>query len=230
MNYMRKQLKQPGILLVLMLVLASCSKSEDIKETAETVGISTIVFFPTIEANGETLIILPVGGTFTDAGATAKLGDKTATYTTTGTVDVNTPGVYQLTYTAKNVQGFSVTDFRTVVIINTTNVAANNYSGTYNRWAPNANTGVLEPNGQTSTWTKISAGVYSIQNPGGATGLTVTGVNYVDNKIVVPNQHTSVGAFSSTVGTYNTSVSPPKYEWAIVNAGYGPAVRTFIKQ
>ena len=167
-------------------------------------------------------MILKVGDPFTDEGAVAILNEQEIEYTTEGTVDTNTPGVYVIDYGAVNPEGYAVSDFRTVVVIDEASVAANDFSGTYARYVAGA------PNNQTSTWTKTGTGVYSIQNPGGATGLTVVGVNYAGKTVVVPQQQTNVGIFSSTEAEYNTATST--YVWAIVNGGYGPAPRTFIKQ
>ncbi|MEP7257675.1 MAG: immunoglobulin-like domain-containing protein, partial [Flavitalea sp.] len=176
---MTKKIKQIGGIILMLAIFFSCVKTESISSSATTVGKSKIVFFPSIKVNGETLIILYVGDTYTDEGASAILDEKPYEYTTVGSVDVTTPGVYQLDYSAVNAEGFAVSDFRTVVVIDGNSVAANDFSGTYARYVD----GVA--NGQTSTWTKTGVGVYAIDNPGGAAGLTVTGVNFDGKKVTV---------------------------------------------
>lgn len=200
----------------------SCNK-ESINSTDTTVGHSRIVFFPTLTTKGDRLIILKQGDTYTDQGATATLNGQANPFATSGTVDPSKPGIYVLNYSTKNSEGFSATDYRTVAVIGN-DVTANNFSGTYARYVGSA------PNGQTSTWTKTANGVYTVVNPGGATGVTVTAVNYSGNIIAIPQQQTSAGTFSSQGGVYTPTAVPPQYQWVIINAGYGTAVRIFIKQ
>jgi hypothetical protein len=209
--------------LFLFSMVAACSKKESIIKTDVTVGHSKIVFFPSLSVKGDKLMIIQPGGTFTDPGALATLNDKPTQFTTTGTVNLATPGIYILNYEAKNEQGFSASDYRTVVVIGN-DVSGNDFSGTYARYVSGA------PNGQTSTWTKIANGVYTVVNPGGATGVTATAVNYTGTKIAIPQQVTAAGNFSSTDGVYYPTAVPPYYEWKIVNPGYGTALRTFKKQ
>jgi hypothetical protein len=204
-----------------------CAKDEEFNNTDTKVGHSRVVFFPTIETIGERLIIINQGDTYTEAGATAKLAGETVEYQTSGTVNPAVPGIYNIAFEASNPEGFSASDFRTVVVLGN-DVGANDFSGTYARYVGGT------PNGQTSTWTKIANGVYTVVNPGGATGVTATAVNYTGNRIAVPPQITEAGLFSTeisaTSGIYYPNAIPPKYEWVIINATYGTALRTFIKQ
>jgi hypothetical protein len=154
--------------LSLLIILVACNKN-DINNTSDRVGISRVVFFPAIKTNGQRLIIINQGATFTDPGATATLNG-VATPFTVNTVNTNVPGVYDLTYTATNPQGFTATDWRTVVVIGN-DVTTHDYSGRYLRAA----TGVI------STWTKTASGQYIVDNPGGAAvgaGYKVVVVNY----------------------------------------------------
>lgn len=202
------------------ILFIGCGK-EDVIETDTEVGHSRIVYFPSIEINGEHLIILQQGATFTDPGATALLNAKPAEFTTTGTVNTGTAGVYNLVYEAKNAEGFSATDFRTVVVIGN-DVAGKDLSGTYLRAA----TGV------TATWTKTANGVYTLENPGGAgvgAGLTVIAVNYTGNKIVIPKQVSpDFGLVSSGSESYDPATGTIKY--VFFAGGYGTGLRTFVKQ
>jgi len=143
------------------------------------------------------LVIIDQGGTFSDSGATAIVNGASVQYTVTGSVDPNTPGVYMLSYSAQSTPpGYSSSDWRTVVVIGS-DVSANDFSGTYLRSA----TGI------TSTWTKTAEGVYSVENPGGATvgvGLKVIAVNYTGTKITIPQQISpDYGQVSSASESYN---------------------------
>ncbi|HEY0433094.1 MAG TPA: immunoglobulin-like domain-containing protein [Chitinophagaceae bacterium] len=204
-----------------LLAMTACNKT-DFNYPEGAVGISKIVYFPAISTKGEHLVIISQGSTFTDEGADATLNGTATQFTTTGSVDASTPGIYDLVYTAKNPQGYSATDFRTVVVIGS-DVAANDFSGTYLRPA----TGI------TSTWTKTADGVYTVENPGGSSGvgLTVIAVNYTGTSIAIPHQISpDFGEVSSGSESYTLTPPPPTYSWVFHAGGYGTALRTFIKQ
>jgi hypothetical protein len=208
------------IALFLATLVFSCKKA-DFNYPEGYVGSSKITYFPELTTKGSRLTIVNQGSTYTDAGATATVKGAPATYKSTGTVNTAVPGIYRIDYSAVNEDGFAATDFRTVVVMGSDVPASRDFSGTYGRVGFS----------QTSTWTKIGTGVYKVKNPGGAVlADEVTAVNYTGNLIAVPLQLTSVGEFSSKGGTYNLTAVPPQYSWTIVNAGYGTAVRTFIKQ
>jgi hypothetical protein len=212
---------------LLVLVGISCNKKDDFNYAKDTVGSSKVVYFPIITSNGDKIMAITEGGTYTDPGATATLNNATADYTTDGTVDTNTPGIYTIIYTAANEQGFTASDWRMVVVVPTSVandpvIGANDFSGTYLRPA----TGV------TSTWTKVANGVYQVENPGGSSGvgLYVVATNYSGTTVTIPEQNApDFGVVSSTSETY--SVSPPAtYSWIFLAPGYGAGLRSFVKQ
>jgi hypothetical protein len=205
--------------LAAISLLSSCKKDKEI-ENANQVGSSKIIYFPSIAINGDAVYMVQPGQTFTDPGAVAILNGDTVKYTTTGGPVGTAPGIYNLTYTAVNAQGYSASDIRSVVVLDPS-VLANDFSGTYTR-----TTGVP------STWTKIGPGEYTVENPGGAAGVagTVIAVNYNADDIAIPLQNSSIGLTSST-GEMTTVVAGvlTSYTWVIINAGYGTGARTFNK-
>lgn len=207
--------------IVLLIMISACNK-DNIVETDEQLGISKITYYPTFTMNGERYVVLKPGDTFTDPGATAKEGTTDIPVTTTGTVDTSIPGVYTITYSAVNKDGFSSSVMRTVVVATIeASAAAHDLSGEYARTS----------NGQIATWTKIAPGVYTVFNPGGAEGanLTVVTINAAGYEIDIPEQIASDGSpTSSTDETYNPTTAT--YSWIIINPGYGAAPRTFVKQ
>ncbi|MEO5996770.1 MAG: immunoglobulin-like domain-containing protein [Chitinophagaceae bacterium] len=215
-----------ALLTFLLFPFVSCNKEDDIIQNDTQVGISKIVYFPTIAIKGERFIILKQGDTYKDAGATALLNGQPTAFTV-ATVNTATPGVYELTYLAANPQGYTASDWRTVIVIGN-DVTANNFSGTYQRAA----TGV------SSKWTKTANGIYEVDNPGGAAtgvGYKVVVVNFQGNKIKIPKQIASdptgaPGIVSSTTETYNAAATPISYSWIFLAAGYGTGSRTFAKQ
>jgi hypothetical protein len=211
------------ILLIGVLANISCNKGSNFDYPAGTVGISKIIYFPVVSIIGNRLIIIPQGSAYTDPGVNSTLAGTNVTPTISGTVDPSIPGVYVINYSASNAQGYSASDWRTVVVIGS-DVAANDFSGTYLRAA----TGV------TSTWTKDSTGVYTVENPGGATagvGETVTAVNFTGSMISIPQQIApDFGEVSSSSETYNAMATPPSYSWIFHAPNYGTSLRTFTKQ
>jgi len=206
---------------ILLSVLFSCNKT-DFNYPAGTVGSSKIVYFPSVAIKGDRLMIISQGSPFTDPGVDAILNGAPLQYTTSGSVDANTAGIYGLTYTASNPEGFSASDWRTVVVIGN-DISANDFSGVYLRPA----TGI------TSTWTKTGDGIYSVENPGGSAGvgMTVVVVNYAGTQIAIPHQISpDFGEVSSSNESYSLTPAPPTYSWVFHAGGYGTALRTFVKQ
>jgi Domain of unknown function (DUF5011) len=209
----------------LMILTFSCNK-ETIVDTPTQVGISKVAYYPSIQINGPKFVTLTEGSAFDDPGATAMLNGDTTIYTTSMAITATTPpAVYTINYTATSPDG-SNSDQRIVVVVPASVVSdpviiANDYSGVYLRAA----TGV------TSTWTKLSTGVYTVENPGGSSGvgLLVVATNYSANNIQIPTQNSPYfgGVVSSSATTYDP---PGTYTWVYFAPGYGTGPRTFVKQ
>ena len=207
------------------MTLSSCNK-DSFNYPPGYVGISKITSYPIITLTGNAYLAVPVGGTYTDPGVSAKAGSADVKVVTTGTVDASTVGVYLITYTATNTDGFSATANRYVAVYSTDVTAqANDFSGDYAR----------STNGSIATWTKIAPGVYTVFNPGGAPGtnLTVIVFNQTGNQIFIPDQiaggsPTSSAHESTTPGATPGTIS--QYKMEIVNPGYGTSIRTFNLQ
>ncbi len=211
------------LLFAFIVIISACNKDK-INNTDTKVGISRVTFFPTLTLTGSAYQAVSVGSPYTDPGAKAIVAGAEVPVAVNGSVDIQSPGVYTLTYSATNADGFSASATRTVAVYSTSSdAAANDLSGDYARTS----------NGVIATWTKVAPGVYKVVNPGGAAGatLTVIAINPTGSTIDIPEQQASDGSItSSTDEVYNINSNPPQYSWKIVNPGYGPALRTFIKQ
>ena len=220
---MKKYIKYIGLLFVAIGIL-SCNK-DNFNYKPGYVGISKITQYPNITVTGPAYVVVPKGGVYTDPGVSAKAGAATVPVVTSGLPDVNTAGVYTVTYTAVNSDGFAATASRTVAVYSTDVTAQNNdFSGSYAR----------NTNGSLAVWTKLAPGVYTVFNPGGAPGtnLTVIMFNPTGYQIFIPQQiaggsPTSSSSESTVPGVGGTLVS---YKIKIINPGYGTSVRTFVKQ
>jgi hypothetical protein len=216
---MKKNISLFTILLLSIMISSVSCKKEDFTYPEGKVGVSKITYYIDIAPKGDQLIIINQGTTYTDQGALSVAGGKDAPYTSSGTVNTATPGIYIINYSATNEDGFSSSAYRTVVVMDPA-AGVKDLSGSYAR----------STNGVVSVWTKTAPGVYSVRNPGGAPGATfaVTVVNYSGNIVAIPQQESSVGTFGSANGVYNPA--GPSYSWNIVNGGYGTQSRTFNKQ
>jgi hypothetical protein len=209
----------------LLFLTYSCNK-ETIVDTPTQVGISKVAYYPSISIIGPKFIAVTAGAGYVDPGATAMLNGDTISYTTSMTIDASTvSGVYTINYTATSPDG-SNSDQRIVVVVPASVVVdpviiANDYSGTYLR----------DATGVTSTWTKIYTGVYTVENPGGSTGvgLLVVATNYSANNIQIPVQTSPFfgGVVSSSATTYDPGGT---YTWIYYAPGYGTGPRSFEKQ
>jgi len=210
------------LLIAFVTMAVSCSKDKIIN-THDRVGISKVTYYPILTLTGNSIIAIPNGTAYTDPGVKAEAAGADVPVTTSGTVDANTDGVYTLTYSAVNSDGYSATATRTVVVYTTApDAAVNDLSGNYARTL----------NGSIATWTKIAPGVYTVFNPGGAPGtnLTVVAINPSGFNISIPEQIASDGSPTSSTNESYTNSNPATYSWKIVNPTYGSALRTFIKQ
>ncbi|MCO5247400.1 MAG: DUF5011 domain-containing protein [Chitinophagales bacterium] len=138
-------------ILLSLVGIVSCSKDKDPEP-------SKITYLPVISLEGESLVIVPLGVDFVDDGANAEIEGEPADYSTNSNVDVNSPGVYIVKYTAKNTDGFTASVERTVIVAEPFVDGAADLSGTYAR----------EANGRLSKLTKIVDGVYSMSDGWGS--------------------------------------------------------------
>jgi hypothetical protein len=214
-KFKKMKLKNKFLLLGVLpiLVITSCEKE------TEHVSKEVKVSFPAIALNGDPVVKLEVGGAYTDAGAklTDDISGAVSDIQPTSS-DVNTaePGLYVVNYSAANANGFETTAARIVAVTNVTGTP--DRSGTYLRAATGVNCII----------TKVSDGLYKVQNPGGA-GVGVNTIVYfvetAPNVFVCPPQPTDAGPF----GVIEINFTATGATWRVQNAGYGTAVRTFTK-
>lgn len=125
---------------------------------------------------GDTYLVAK-GSTYTDPGYTATEGteDVTSKVTVSGDVDANKMGIYNVTYSAVNKDGFSASVTRKVLVYDpevTTNI-----SGTYKVTNTDGSQSVFDRNpvvGNPVTLTQLAPGLYSISDYwGGLYDVTV---------------------------------------------------------
>lgn len=95
------------------LVMTSCGDKQ-------SEGLSRITYYPSIELKGDNYVVWEKGIPFEDPGYVSLLNgeDVTDKVTVSNMPDVNTSGIYEMTYTTmKNEDGFDASASRTVVVL-----------------------------------------------------------------------------------------------------------------
>lgn len=197
-----------------LFLMISCNSNEGI-------DVSRITFYPIITLEGQQWNTVKQGATFVDLGVKAFEGPTEIIPTVGGdVVNTNVPGVYTITYTAFNKDGYSATEYRYVGVI-APDVEGIDMSGKYRRTA-----GAMG----VSTVTKISDNFYMTDNVGGVASpgpaTTVRFYHYQGNKLGVPPQLVAGSLFTADMSTVDIGVS---YSWRVINSGYGTALRKFVK-
>jgi len=139
--------------LVAAFAVAGCRKK------IETVSTLVTVSYPIITISGSPYVSIPVGGAFTPPSATAFdtfYKERPTVVTNLGTLDNTTPGLYTVTYSAKNHYGFVGT---AVVYVAVTNITDSlDLTGTYVRSAKPTMVAFV---------TKLAKGLFMTSNVGG---------------------------------------------------------------
>jgi len=203
--------------IIIALLIASggiFTSCEDISSD----NLSRVTIYPIVTMNGDNVVVLTQGDSFTDDGASALSGSDELEITTTGSVDATTPGVYKITYTASNTDGFDASQTRTIIVLSSA-PSAFNLEGTFLR------------NGNENHVVRISDRVYTSDNAGGiappTTPLEVTFYNIDDQHLYIPPQTTNGIDVESEDGTL---VNNNRFTWVLIASGvYGTAVRNFTR-
>jgi len=89
-------------------------------------GLTKITYYPTITVLGDAEVIVHLGDTYTDDGCYVDLNgeDFTDQATTSSNVNSNQIGIYTVSYSAVNEDGFSASASRTVYVVNPNSFAS----------------------------------------------------------------------------------------------------------
>lgn len=97
---------------LMLLSFSGCQK-------ITTEGLTRITYYPVITLEGDSYMIVDKGSTFVDPGYSATLNgeDVTASVTVKSNVNTAVSGIYSISYSAVNEDGFSASSYRTVVVL-----------------------------------------------------------------------------------------------------------------
>lgn len=102
-------------------------------EDDTTDDVSFVTTYPDLQVEGSSYLVVQAGQPFTDPGVTAKIGDEEVETQVSGAPDTSTPGIYTITYSAVNEDGFSRAVTRTVGVSLEDPNAEGAISGYYDR-------------------------------------------------------------------------------------------------
>jgi len=213
--------KNISIFLVgLAFIWISCNKDKT-NNTAENVGISRVTHFATFEVQGPELMSLVKGTPYVEPGVKAFEAGSEIPVATSGSVNVNQPGLYVITYSATNKDNFTATTSRTVVVLAAHENAGVDLSGKYD---------YVGSSTYTSTVTKVAEGTYSTDNSW--SGLTIIPIIFTSLDglaISVPNQATAFGPAFGT-GTYTPATKRLVYTLSLPSQNISNSKRTWQRQ
>jgi hypothetical protein len=205
---------------LLALLFVACNKDE-IHNTEEQVGISRVTHFAVLQMAGPEYMSVIEGSTFTDPGVKAYEGSTEIPVTVTGSVDPNQAGLYILTYSATNKDGFAATTKRTVSVIADHEMPDVDLSGKYD---------YIGSSTYTSTVTKVSEGTYTTDNAwSGGTIIPLVFVSLDGVTISIPDQSTAYGEAFGT-GTYDTGTKRLVYTISLPAFGISNSNRNWQRQ
>ena len=192
-------------------------------ESDSTSDVSKVTNYPVISLNGESLIILDQGATYTEEGGTALEGETEIDLNIEGTVNTSVPNVYKITYSAINVDGFPASKTRTIIVLSTA-PSTINLEGTFVRNGTNIN-----------NITRLSDRKYSCDNAAGFTtddenNLNLVFYNIDDTKIYAPYQEDASETGISAESNVGTIEDEDNFYWIIyASSFYGTATRIFTR-
>lgn len=220
---MKNQIIKPILIATaLVLMIAGCKKEDQFP--SKTVQVT----YPGIELKGDSIVSITVGTAYTDAGATLIddiTGASSDLEASDNPVDVNTPGLYMVTYEASNANGFTTVKQRPVLV---TNIDPSwDLTGVYQRTS----------NGVDVNVTEVANGLYVIDNVGGVVASSPQFIFPVymgqldDSTMTIPAQYiadkTVLDADEETLTVLPGDTS---YSYVVLNPSFGESVRTFVKQ
>lgn len=168
--------------MLVLLLFHACKKDET------TGGGTHITTYPVLTITGDAYQSMVVGGKYTEAGVTAKEGDKPLEVKIAGSVNTAKEGIYELKYSAINSDGFPGSISRYVAVLSA--APKGDLSGNYSYQANAA---------YSSTMTKLAPGFYRFSNVWGASTIPVFVLSTDGINAVVPEW--ALSGFGPAVGS-----------------------------
>ena len=166
-------------LMIALFLMQGCKKDET------TAGDTHITTYAAFDMKGDQYQTLVVGETYTEQGVTAKEGTNPLEVKIAGAVNTAKSGIYQLTYSAVNSDGFPGTINRFVAVLNSK--PTGDLSGDYTLST------------YTSTMTKLAPGFYKFSNIWGPATIPVYVLSSDAVNVVIPQW--ALSGYGPVIGT-----------------------------
>lgn len=200
------------VVLVSGLLFTSC-------DADSSANVSKVTYYANLTMNGDALVVLTQGQTYTENGVDAEADGKTLEVKIAGTVDTNKPGVYKLTYSALNSDGFPASVVRTVVILSN-QPSTINLEGSFVRGANVNNVTKLEDR----KYVCDNATGYNVAND----NITLVFYNIDDKQIYAPYTENASKSGISAESNVGTITDKNNWKWVIyASSVFGTAERIF---
>ena len=209
------------ILTLSVVISFFACKKEDVEITDTTVGHSRITFFAELNMSGNEIMSVVKGSTFADPGVTATESGKTIPVTVTGTVNTNTVGLYELTYSAVNSDGFPASVSRSVFVIPEAEKPGVDLSGEYKA------IGGAPSNAMVS---KVAPGVYYTTNCWGGGSLAVIPAYFICSDGATVNLPLQTGVAGRIQSEGNGTYVNGLISWTITRLDFASGPLTVAKQ
>jgi hypothetical protein len=120
---MKKNFLYSMILMLATMFVTSC-------ENDSTEGLTFITYYPTLTLEGESFVTSPKGSAFQDPGYSATLQgeDVTSQVEVKSNIDTNKSGLYTISYSITNEDGFAKTASRQVLVVDPNDPIENLYT------------------------------------------------------------------------------------------------------
>lgn len=203
------------LIVLFAVVLISCNKY-DPHDTDRRVGISTITHYVVLTLKGDPFQSVVQNGSFTDSGATAFENGTAVAYSVSGSIDFTSLGIYTLTYSAVNKDGYTSSITRKVAVIPGPELPGVDLSGSYN------NVGAAS---LTASIKKLAPGVYFTSNCWGGASEAVIPAYFLCSdgvNITVFYQNYSIYGNLDGAGTFDAGL----ITWTITLEDQGPFTDT----
>jgi hypothetical protein len=199
------------------IAIVACKKEEN--KVSKTVDVS----YPTVQLNGDKYVTLNIGQSYDDPGALSVddiTGSSSSVKADMSTLDASTPGLYYMGYIATNSNGYKTSAARYIAVTNYNDNI--NLEGTYERTS----------NGMEIHITKVSRGLYMIDDMGGAGLSDAAYIAMIDDEAFDfgPQLSETIGAeIDGSKEKLIIDGGDTIIQYALTAPGYGTAVRSFLK-
>lgn len=201
-------------MIVFGLLFTSC-------ETDSTDNVSEITYYANMSMNGDALVVLTQGETYTEKGAEAEASGEKLDVKIDGTVDTSKPSAYKIKYSALNSDGFPAYIMRTVIVLSD-KPSTINLSGTFTR------------SGNKNIVTKLGDRKYICDNATGYVDgddkITLEFYNIDDKQIYAPYQEKTSKSGISAESNNGIIIDQNNWKWSIIaSSAFGTADRIFLR-